>query len=198
MRPGLFQCTAYDNVLVEEAKTNKLTESLVSESYLAQLGLGFPKVPKAGAIKIAFLAVSASGFVLLSMYQSMISASMAVKIFKRPVNSLDDIPNFPHSLAVSNGSSVHTFLNSFYGQLSGKVKPGKKDAHWINEALQHGSSDVLFGVYQPIQLYKEYPCLIGSVPVDYRKIGNGLIFQKNWPYTKLINYHLYKVRKAIV
>ena len=39
----------------------------------------------------------------------------------------------------------------------------------------------------------EYPCTITSVPRDYRKIGNGLIFRKGWPYTKLINYNLLKV-----
>ena len=39
----------------------------------------------------------------------------------------------------------------------------------------------------------EYPCTITSVPRDYRKIGNGLIFRKSWPYTKLINYNLLKV-----
>ena len=39
----------------------------------------------------------------------------------------------------------------------------------------------------------EYPCQLASVPVDYRKIGNGLIFQKDWPYTRLFNKHLNEV-----
>ena len=33
--------------------------------------------------------------------------------------------------------------------------------------------------------------MLESVPGDYRKIGNGFLFQKDWPYTKLINHHLY-------
>ena len=39
----------------------------------------------------------------------------------------------------------------------------------------------------------EYPCQLASVPVDYRKIGNGLMFQKDWPYTRLFNKHLNEV-----
>ena len=52
-------------------------------------------------------------------------------------------------------------------------------------------ADLRFGVAQPVQLLKEYPCMLESVPGDYRKIGNGFLFQKDWPYTKLINHHLY-------
>ena len=54
--------------------------------------------------------------------------------------------------------------------------------------------DLRFGVAQPIHLLKEYPCKLKSVPGDYHKIGNGMLFQKDWPYTNLINYHLYNVR----
>ena len=55
-----------------------------------------------------------------------------------------------------------------------------------------------FGVAQPIHLLKEYPCQLQSVPGDYRKIGNGMLFQKHWPYTKIINHHLYNVSLIIV
>ena len=63
--------------------------------------------------------------------------------------------------------------------------------------ISDGSTDLLLAVYKPIKLMKEYPCELTSVPVDYRKLGNGLLFQKNWSYTKLINYHLFKVHKQI-
>ena len=56
-----------------------------------------------------------------------------------------------------------------------------------------GSSDILFGVYQPIEVLPEYPCEFTSLPIDYRKLGNGMLFQKDWPYTKLINHQLYHV-----
>ena len=34
-------------------------------------------------------------------------------------------------------------------------------------------------------MMKEYPCTLASVPIDYRKLGNGMIFQKNWPYASV-------------
>ena len=55
------------------------------------------------------------------------------------------------------------------------------------------STDIYFGQYAPNKLRQEYPCEISSVPKEYRKVGNGWFFQKNGPYTKLINHHLKKV-----
>ena len=51
----------------------------------------------------------------------------------------------------------------------------------------------IFGVYQPMKTLEGYPCEIASIAKDYRKIGNGFIFQQNWPYTRLINFHILKV-----
>ena len=47
-------------------------------------------------------------------------------------------------------------------------------------------------------MMKEYPCTLASVPIDYRKLGNGMLFQKNWPYSALINFHLFKVGESNV
>ena len=63
----------------------------------------------------------------------------------------------------------------------------------LDFSITDGSPDILFAVFQPIQLMKEYPCELTSVPIDYRKRGNGLLFQKNWSYSKLINHNLFKV-----
>ena len=51
----------------------------------------------------------------------------------------------------------------------------------------------VFGVYQPMKTLEAYPCEVASIAKDYRKIGNGFIFQQNWPYTRLINFHILKV-----
>ena len=40
----------------------------------------------------------------------------------------------------------------------------------------------------------EFPCKITSLPEEYMKVGVGMIFQKNWPYTDLLNFHFIKVR----
>ena len=35
-----------------------------------------------------------------------------------------------------------------------------------------------------------YPCRLEAVRREYRKIDNGMVYQKNWPFTRLFNHHL--------
>ena len=60
--------------------------------------------------------------------------------------------------------------------------------------LDKSPNFLVFGVYQPIKSLPEYPCKIMSVPRDYRKTGNGFVYQKNWPYTNLMNFQMIKVK----
>ena len=94
-------------------------------------------------MKIAFLTIGCTGFVLFSMYQSYLSASLIVKIIKPPVNNIEEMKGFPYKLALSSGGSVHKMVlqskdDSIYGQLlsSGKIKTIKRDKVWIGEALK--------------------------------------------------------------
>lgn len=103
--------------------------------YLANLGRRFPKEPLENSLRTAFLSVSLSGFLLITLYRSMISASLAVKIFHPPVQSLEEIPLSGYSLIISNGSSVHQMLinaepGSDYHNLvkSNKLVPMKSEA----------------------------------------------------------------------
>ena len=59
--------------------------------------------------------------------------------------------------------------------------------------LDRTSKNLFLGVYQPIKILPQYPCDVLSIPKDYRQVGNGLIFQKKWPYKSLINFHIRKV-----
>ena len=102
--------------------------------------------PKNGSLRIAFLTVSLYGFLLFNMYQSMIAASIAVKIFKPPIHSIEEILHAPINIYVDEGSSVHKmFLNdaedSLYGKIlsSGKLKTTTSDLHWIIETLKSKS-----------------------------------------------------------
>ena len=63
-------------------------------------------------------------------------------------------------------------------------------------ALGEVTDTILFGVFQSISGYGgHYPCRIQSVKRDYRKIDNGMIYQKNWPFTRLFNFHLFKMHE---
>ena len=73
----------------------------------------------------------------------MISATLTVELFKPPVNSIEEIINFPHKLVVSNGSSVHRMFleatsDSPYAQVlaAGKLTTAKSEKIWVNSALK--------------------------------------------------------------
>ena len=168
--------------------------------YLSHLGRRFPKEPQEVSLRTAFFSISFCGFMIITLYRSMISASLAVKIYKPPVNSIEDILQSPFNLIIANGTSVHEMfknapVNSTYKQLldSGKLVLSKSDPSGLQTIITESSSDLVLGVYQPLKIRPEYPCLIASVPKDYRRIGNGYIFQKDWAYTNLINFHLFKM-----
>ncbi len=50
------------------------------------------------------------------------------------------------------------------------------------------------GVFQPLTTLDEYPCVVTSLPIDYRRVGNGFVYQKNWPLAPIFNYHFLRVR----
>ena len=111
--------------------------------YLSHLGRRFPKEPVENSIRVAFVSISICGFMLITLYRSMISASLAVKIFKHPVESLADIPQSPHNLIVSNGSSVHKMLleadsGSDFDMIvrSGKLIAMKSEAEGFDNILK--------------------------------------------------------------
>ena len=78
--------------------------------YLSHLGRRFPAEPKEISIRIAFVSTSICGFLLITLYRSMISASLAVKIFHHPVSDLDGIVESPYQLMLSKGSSIHNMF----------------------------------------------------------------------------------------
>ena len=118
--------------------------SLIGVFFLAYLGIDFhEKYSSVSAMKIVFLTISFTGFVLFSMYEAYLSASLIVKIVKPPVNRIEDIVNFRQKLVMSNGGSIHKmFLNanhdSIYGKIleSGKIKTTTRESAWIKEALK--------------------------------------------------------------
>jgi hypothetical protein len=87
-------------------------------------------------MKIVIFTIGCAGFVLSSMYQSYLSASIIVKI-------IEDVVDIPQKLVMTNGGSVHKiFLNanhdSIYGKIreSGKIETTKGNTVWIEEALK--------------------------------------------------------------
>ena len=75
--------------------------------YLSHIGRRFPHEPLETSIRIAFVSISICGFIIISLYRARISASLAVKVFHHPIESLEGIIDSPYKLQVANGTSVH-------------------------------------------------------------------------------------------
>ena len=126
-------------------------EDILGFFYFAHLGKSYKREAEKGSIKVAYIAISFYGFMLFSMYQSMISASLAVKILKEPVNGIEDFLSSKFKLIVSNSSSVHKeFLdsdeNELYGKLmkSGKVGLFNGESEWVKHALESKHKFLLY------------------------------------------------------
>ena len=80
--------------------------------YLSHIGRRFPKEPQEMSLRTAFVSISLSGFMIITLYRSMISASLAIKIYKPPIDSIEDILQTPYNLIISNGTSVHDMFKN--------------------------------------------------------------------------------------
>ena len=197
--------------------------SFVAHMYCSQLCIGSPKEPRITSLRLVFFTISLAGYFIFSLYTGYIGAFLAIQIVRSPVNNLQDVLESPYDLAVAKGSSVEKYFTEALNDTihfkllsKGKITSKGRDPEALKLMLEGirnskyylilkkicyhsifildtSSNHFVFGVYQPLKLLDVYPCQVSSVPVDYRKTGNGLVFQKNWPYTDLINNHLAKV-----
>ena len=111
--------------------------------YLSHIGRRFPKEPQEISLRTAFVTISLSGFMIITLYRSMISASLAIKIYKPPINTIEEILHTPYNLMIANGSSVHDMFrnaaeNSPYEKIvnSGKLVPTKTDPFALQTIIE--------------------------------------------------------------
>ena len=122
----LFVTHAYfENGCWQHLVTLKSLCAFVCHSYI---GRRYPQEPAGSSSRIAFVSISFCGFMLITLYRSMISASLSIKFFYAPIRSIEDVVDSPYKLLVINGSSVHDmFYTDDYHQIliNGKVIPVK-------------------------------------------------------------------------
>ena len=118
--------------------------------FISHLGRSVPVEPKSVVMRIAFFTISMSGFLLFSMFQSMISASFSVEIEKTPVDNLEGILEYSNYLRITKDTSIHRmFMDSsddlIYGKLwkSGKVKLTEGERLWVDNSAASESHHFL-------------------------------------------------------
>ena len=111
--------------------------------YLSHIGRRFPKEPQEISLRTAFVSISFCGFMVITLYRSMISASLSVKIYKPPVSTIDDILHTPYNVMIANGSSIHDMFrnaaeNSTYKHIvnSGKLILTKSDPTGLQTIIE--------------------------------------------------------------
>ena len=63
------------------------------------------------SLRIAFFSISFFGFVLLSLYRAMLGASLAIKLYREPVSSLEELLSSDLKVAVAANSSIQDYFS---------------------------------------------------------------------------------------
>ena len=163
--------------------------------------------PRICSSKIAFGVVVFAGFVTFSMYRAVLVAFLAAEEDSPPVDNLRGLMNTGLSLAISKGSAMDTvFVNgspeSVEYQLDkmGKVVRFNKINRYIDlmmEKESKASQTILFYLYDVVQDNDHYPCKLAKIKHSNRKAPTTtMMFQKNWPWKDLFNYHLLAMKES--
>ena len=152
--------------------------------------------------KTAFFILTLVGFIFITLYRAMLVAFVAVEIQTPPVNSLGEILSSDYRLAIpKNTGSDDIFLHAKPESDEEKLNNSDKILRFqggVLEFMDQMTSDenpygnvILLHVHESVKTLVHYPCKIKKVPnYYYKKNIAGMIFKKNWPFTRLLNYHL--------
>ena len=163
-----------------------------------------PSVKKQNlSFKIALVVLSFSGFVIISLYRAMLSASLAIAKDQPPVADLSQILGSHYKLLVPKGTSLQSYLED---SPPGSTEKGIMENHVIYTGSSLESLELMlnesvtphslaFGVKQSVSLNRIWPCNFHFVNRDYRKRGNGIAFRKDWPCADVINHHMLKLKE---
>ena len=132
----------------------------------------------------------------------MLVAFVAVENQIVPVNSLGEIISSEYRLATQKNSAfddifLHAKPESDEEKLNKSDKLVRFEGDLRKFLDQMTSKDhpynniLLLWPHTYVESLGYYPCKLNKVPdYYYQKTKAGMIFKKNWPFTRLLNYHL--------
>ena len=153
--------------------------------------------------RMSFFVVILSGFFMITFYRAVFVSFVAVDFEAPPVKSFTDISNSEYNLAVFEDSAfddVTKQATHFPGLKEcierDKIKRFPISIESYVENMVDGTSEavksILLDSIMGLQFNKYYPCNLGFVKFTPKDsiLNVGMIFKKNWPYTKLFNFQL--------
>ena len=98
-------------------------------------------------MRIAFLTISFYGFIILAMYQSIISARLTISISKAPINSMEELLNSPYKLTLLEDSKYRMIMSAKNDSVYGKIRDSGRmetlgtyswetETNWIKSAIK--------------------------------------------------------------
>ena len=171
----------------------------LSFSAISLMGRRFPIEPRTMSARMAFVTISAVGFIIISLYRAMIGAELTIIKIKHPVNSMEEVLNSDYNVAVMSGTAMEYYFDTSNSSTlkritQNKLKKIKPESLSMGEALQQiideePESLAFFEKTTPFSIHG-LNCKLSSVDENYMSHGIGIAFQKNFPYTKLFNQNL--------
>ena len=166
----------------------------------------FPTEPDSIACRIAFVTISFAGFILISLYRAMLGASLAITKEHPPINSMEEVLDSDYDIITMGGTNYEAFFtkadkDSYLYTISKKkliLENWDSDspmAAILLNILKTRKSNVLVLVdnAETPSHHPELACHFSKIDEEYSNIGVGFIFQKHWPFTQVINYHMLKI-----
>ena len=141
----------------------------------------------------------------------MLAASIAIVVDHPPIQSLKEVLTFSQKLIIWKDTEIERLFElAKEGTIEYKIKQAGllipvrlNDSTYLTKFV-HGAipNTVLLTWKTHGELMnpnndpeKPYPCKIKSVGKDYVPLSSGILYSKDWPYTKLINHHMLKLQE---
>ena len=166
----------------------------------------FPSEPDSVACRIAFVTVSFAGFIIISLYRAMLGASLAITKDHPPINSMKEVLESDYDIITMGGTNYETYFtkaehDSYLYSISKKkliLENWNSDdpmaAILFNILKTHRRNVLVYVDNEEIPSYHpDLACHFSSIDEEYTNIGAGFIFQKDWPFTRVINYHMLRM-----
>ena len=167
---------------------------------LSTIGKRFPVEPHSMSGKMAFLTVSLVGFILISLYRAMLGASLAIYKIHVPVHSMEEVLDSEYWVATMAGTLMEDYFKNQTDETLTLIKDNKLTTipthsitsveEALNTIIENYTNTLAFFGKSTSHSMPGLVCRLSSVDEEYMAHGIGLAFQKNWPYTKLINNNI--------
>ena len=181
-----------------------ISKSLVFSTFSA-IAKRSPVEPKHAACRVAFFTISLMGFILISLYRAMLGASLAITKEHKPIGSINDVLQSEYRIGTMAGTASESYFTkageeSYLYEISQKkliLRQAEATSFEEDEFekmffdfLENQTNILIFFQDDYPSQHPELICRLSKIDEEYMVVGTGFVFQKQWPFTKLMNHYI--------